>query len=139
MTHGNYNQCLNQNSKPDAISSFSSGHTSIAFSGMFSTVFILCKMFYITDFCTNEGALCFSPLILATYIAITRVQDFKHHEDDSMGGFIIGMICTFIMGFDLVRYIAKMQSHHLEVAEAAMGQGQRGNSGESCNILKINI
>lgn len=138
MALGNYNECLNQNGKPDAISSFPSGHTSIAFSGMFYTVLILCKMFHITDFCTIEAALCFSPLLLATYIAITRVQDFKHHEDDIMGGFIIGMICTLIMGFDLIRYIAKMNCPHLKVDTVNIDADRGIHSEEPLTVWKVN-
>ncbi len=45
-------------------------------------------------------------LTLAAYVAVTRIQDFKHREDDVGFGAIIGAICG-CLGFHSVEIVLK--------------------------------
>ena len=110
---GSYSDCLDTANLSDSISSFPSGHSSLSFAGMTFATLVLLKMFRVSDFGTLGGMLCFSPLVLASYIAITRVQDYKHHEDDIMAGFIIGTASAVIIGYEYVHYIMQLRTKRL--------------------------
>ncbi|KAF8967597.1 lipid phosphate phosphatase 1 [Flammula alnicola] len=88
--------------------SFPSGHSSTAFSGMvFLSLFIA----------GQTAAWCFSvpkspgslrasrmvafvltlfPIFWATHVAITRLQDYRHHKEDVIVGSFIGIVCALL-------------------------------------------
>lgn len=88
----------------DGRKSFPSGHSSTAFVGMtFTALFLAGK----------TGALCFGispfpgsllnsrlarltlvlmPLVFSAWVAITRVEDYRHHKEDVIVGSVIGII-----------------------------------------------
>lgn len=88
---GNYDYCYNNNEVNNSISSFVSGHTSISFCSMLFTTFIVQKMFNIKNSFTLLGMFSYGFLIISAWIEITRIQDMRHHEDDIIGGVIVGL------------------------------------------------
>ncbi|KAH9913976.1 lipid phosphate phosphatase 1 [Epithele typhae] len=111
----------------DGRRSFPSGHSSTAFSGM---------MFLSLWIASITGAWCFSrssaggallksklarlvasllPLVFATWVAISRVEDYRHHKEDVIVGSLIGIasatICYLIYWpnpFSKEPHLAKM-------------------------------
>ncbi|KAI0061029.1 lipid phosphate phosphatase 1 [Artomyces pyxidatus] len=92
----------------DGRRSFPSGHSSTAFVGMtFLTLFLAGKT---TAFCfvapAPPGAwlgsrmarltVTLSPLVFAAWVAITRVEDYRHHKEDVIVGSLIGAISATI-------------------------------------------
>lgn len=90
--------CWDQTSLPNAVSSFPSGHTSLSFCSQTFLVVILYWLFSSFSFSVNYNIYCMSklkflsyiPLILAGWISISRIYDYKHNEIDLVGGFIVG-------------------------------------------------
>lgn len=103
---GSINDCLSDDPAQikDAQMSFPSGHASIAFSGLFLLVLFLLKA-------TNchvisiKGLFCSLPIVLASWIAITRVQDQMHHEDDIFVGAFIGLVVAFVVFKHIVKVL----------------------------------
>lgn len=96
---GDIDDCLDKNALPDSILSFPSGHSSTAWSGMTYSMMVLSYM--LKDFNENfnfmtlPGVISISPLFLSAWISISRIQDYKHHEDDAMMGGFIGFCVAF--------------------------------------------
>lgn len=95
---GDFSKCLEKNQ--DAQYSFPSGHASTSFVGMMITgyfIFTLCYIVskkYSVKLKTYMG---FTFLLLSLWIAITRVQDYRHHTDDIIAGSLIGIIVPVIV------------------------------------------
>lgn len=92
--------CWDKSALPNAVSSFPSGHTSLSFC---SQTFLSVILSLVFKNCANSNNLeiniysklnflAYIPYILAGWIAISRIYDYKHNEVDLIGGFIIG--CT---------------------------------------------
>ena len=64
---------------------------------MLYTAYVIRKMFKITDSVTLTGIASWLPLVLAAYVCVTRIQDFKHREDDVAVGALIGMFTVSII------------------------------------------
>ena len=79
--------------------SFPSGHTSNAFTvGTFMALFIWGKTRTFTKFGNKQGWKLFlgiTPLLLAAFVGISRLQDNRHHVEDVFAGAIIGVISTY--------------------------------------------
>ena len=80
----------------DGMKSTPSGHSSISFGGLFYLTLWLLGQFKL--FQNRESPqyvykyfLAFSPLSLATYIALSRTQDYRHHFTDIVLGGAIGI------------------------------------------------
>lgn len=93
---GSKDNCYDDSMISEAFSSFPSGHTSMSFSSMLSTAIIIRTMLNVKNVFTILGMLSYAPLIISAWIAVTRVQDNKHHEDDVFSGAFIGIVCTVI-------------------------------------------
>ncbi|KIY49976.1 lipid phosphate phosphatase 1 [Fistulina hepatica ATCC 64428] len=105
----NLEECIG---KADSIlegrKSFPSGHASTAFAGMtFLALFLAGQMSaWRFDAPVKPGAvrssrmvrlsLTFFPLAFATYVAITRLEDHRHHEEDIIVGSLIGILSACI-------------------------------------------
>ncbi|CAL1203151.1 unnamed protein product [Candida parapsilosis] len=79
----------------DGLRSTPSGHSSISFVAfLYLTLWLLgqFKLFNSTPQYMYKYILSFMPLLLATYIALSRVQDYRHHFIDIILGSILG--CT---------------------------------------------
>jgi len=101
-TLGNYSLCRSNISAnyQNSLVSFPSGHSSFSFCGMLYASFMLQALFYLYQTNYLFKVLCFTPLYLSGWIAITRVQDMQHHVEDILGGALLGMfICVIVWGF----------------------------------------
>ncbi|KAF3988808.1 hypothetical protein FT663_00407 [Candidozyma haemuli var. vulneris] len=78
----------------DGMRSTPSGHSSISFSAF---LFLAMWLFGQLQLSVNVASkpvylyiLSMSPLVLAAYVALSRVQDYRHHFSDIVSGMIIG-------------------------------------------------
>jgi hypothetical protein len=105
-TPGSINDCKSDISYQikDAQMSFPSGHASIAFSGLFFLVLFLLKSTNCTVI-SIKGLFCSLPIVLASWIAITRVQDQMHHADDIFVGACIGLVVAYVVFQHIVKIL----------------------------------
>ncbi|KAL4582495.1 hypothetical protein LXL04_007045 [Taraxacum kok-saghyz] len=78
--------------------SFPSGHTSWSFSGLGFLSLYLCGKIRVFDCKGHVAKLCvvFLPLLVASLVGISRVDDYWHHWQDVFAGGLIGMtMATF--------------------------------------------
>jgi len=74
---------------PEARLSFPSGHSSMAFYGMVTSILILNKA-QGNQFILSIGqALC---LLYCCFVGVSRVNDHKHHTDDVLAGALLGAL-----------------------------------------------
>eukprot|EP00928_Gymnodinium_smaydae_P039623 TRINITY_DN27029_c0_g2_i1.p1 TRINITY_DN27029_c0_g2~~TRINITY_DN27029_c0_g2_i1.p1 ORF type:complete len:259 (-),score=15.52 TRINITY_DN27029_c0_g2_i1:318-1094(-) len=87
-----YPKCERNAAMSQAYLSFPSGHSSTAFSGLSQLTFFLIARFGVFSGSTSglQYMVAFSPLVVATWIATTRVIDMWHFATDVVGGGIIG-------------------------------------------------
>ena len=78
----------------DAQRSFPSGHSSLSFAGLTWLAGFIRYSFKVKagDFFSVRAAMSCLPLILAAYIAVSRVRDRKHNVDDVSIGSMIGAL-----------------------------------------------
>ncbi|KAH8110785.1 lipid phosphate phosphatase 1 [Phellopilus nigrolimitatus] len=105
------NQCTGTfNDILDGRKSFPSGHSSAAFSGMtylflwlsartvawsFGTPLPARNPFIFASR-TGRISVTLVPLLFATWVAISRVEDYRHHKEDVIVGSMIGIVCGVI-------------------------------------------
>ncbi|KAL7717601.1 Lipid phosphate phosphatase [Entamoeba marina] len=94
-----YNRLLLEQTD-DVYKSFPSGHASIIFNGMSFTSLFLCGV--LKTFHQQTGDLwrliiCIFPLIIASFVALTRTRDYWHNFDDILAGSLIGSFSTVIV------------------------------------------
>ena len=83
----------------DGMRSTPSGHSSISFSGFLYLTLWLCgqyKLFTKTHPLYKYLVSC-SPLLLATYVALSRTQDYRHHFMDIFMGGCIGIFFAIVV------------------------------------------
>ncbi|KAL5531283.1 hypothetical protein ACEPAG_4160 [Sanghuangporus baumii] len=94
----------------DGRKSFPSGHSSSAFSGMTFLFLWLSASTVAWSFATalpprnpwiftsrlGRMLVTLLPLIYATWVAISRLEDYRHHKEDVIVGSLIGILCGFI-------------------------------------------
>jgi Membrane-associated phospholipid phosphatase len=76
-----------------------SGHSSISFAGFLYLTLWLCgqyKLFTKTHPLYKYLVSC-SPLLLATYVALSRTQDYRHHFMDIFMGGCIGIFFAIVV------------------------------------------
>jgi len=90
----------------DAYMSFVSGHTSLSFSGLGFLALYLFRLCFPANFSSRASAhryhqnqgyktvLCFTPIVLATWIGLTRIINYWHNFDDVAIGALIGLGVT---------------------------------------------
>ncbi|XP_054778485.1 lipid phosphate phosphatase 2-like isoform X1 [Prosopis cineraria] len=73
--------------------SFPSGHTSWAFAGFSFFAWYLSGKIQVFDRRGHIGKLCLVllPLLLAAFVAVSRVDDYRHHWQDVFAGGLIGI------------------------------------------------
>ncbi|KAG8936011.1 hypothetical protein FRC02_005207 [Tulasnella sp. 418] len=88
--------------------SFPSGHSSSAFSGLGFVFLLIAGKTYVLCLSTPtpRGQLLSSkllliaatawPLFIAAWIAITRLEDYRHHKEDIIVGSLIGFLSSFL-------------------------------------------
>jgi len=96
----------------DGRRSFPSGHSSTAFAGM--TFFFLWisaqtaawtlarplptrkSYFALLNSRSTRAVISLAPLSFATWVALSRIEDYRHHKEDVIVGSIIGILCGSI-------------------------------------------
>ncbi|GJW31273.1 lipid phosphate phosphatase 2-like protein [Tanacetum coccineum] len=75
----------------DGHKSFPSGHTSLSFTGLIFLALYLAGKIEVFDRRGHVAKLCviFLPLLMASLVAVSRVDDYRHHwQDVSVGGLL---------------------------------------------------
>ncbi|KAL0953861.1 hypothetical protein HGRIS_005036, partial [Hohenbuehelia grisea] len=92
----------------DGRQSFPSGHVSAAFAGMTILSLWLAGQTGVWHFHSTSKSSTFNasrlarlaltvlPLFWATYVAITRLQDYRHHVEDVLAGGLVGIVSAII-------------------------------------------
>ncbi|RCK63979.1 Diacylglycerol pyrophosphate phosphatase 1 [Candida viswanathii] len=80
----------------DGMRSTPSGHSSISFSGLLYLTLWLLGQFKLLQARSSprhvyKYLLVFSPVVLASYVALSRTQDYRHHFGDIIMGSLIGL------------------------------------------------
>ncbi|CAG8471718.1 10494_t:CDS:2 [Scutellospora calospora] len=106
-------QQTNNHIMRDGFKSFVSGHSSLSFSGLGFLSLYLAGKLHIFD---NKGHVYKSfvvlfPLAVATYIAITRIQDYRHHWQDVVSGGLIGFILSLFAYHQYYPHLNSYMSH----------------------------
>lgn len=86
----------------DGMRSTPSGHSSISFAAFLYLALWLSgqfKLFNSTPQYMYKYLLVFMPILLATYIALSRVQDYRHHFIDVILGSILGSTIAVLVYF----------------------------------------
>lgn len=125
---GDVSKCLGSaDDVNDSQRSFPSGHASSAFAGMLFTVYLLRWVSRVPrgEYLSLRALLCASPLVLSTWIALTRVRDRFHNQDDVAVGAAIGCVAGW-MAWGHLRAHAEERDLHLLVMHSWSG----GGSGE---------
>lgn len=78
--------------------SFPSGHTSTSFGGLGYAGFFLAGQLGVFD---GEGhvyklIVCMVPFLLAGFVGLTRIIDYRHHWQDVFAGAIIGTVAAYL-------------------------------------------
>merc|ERR1712187_852633 len=79
-----------------AYMSFPSGHSSTAFAGLSMLTLFLISRFHLFKGSANgmQYMLAFAPLVIAAWVAATRVIDYWHNPTDVIAGGVIGFTVT---------------------------------------------
>jgi diacylglycerol diphosphate phosphatase/phosphatidate phosphatase len=97
---GDFSKCVDH----DGFMSWPSGHASTSFASMLASSFLLHYTFEFQEPIFN--CVSYFPLIISTYISVSRVQDNKHHSYDVFSGAVIGCVSTLFM-WQLVKLMLK--------------------------------
>ncbi|KAF9785019.1 lipid phosphate phosphatase 1 [Thelephora terrestris] len=77
--------------------SFPSGHSSTAFAGMtFFALYLVSRGAGYTSSKLSRIFIVLLPLFYATWVAISRVEDYRHHVEDVVVGGIIGLVSSAV-------------------------------------------
>jgi membrane-associated phospholipid phosphatase len=88
---GDTDNCYDQDYIPNAMRGFPSGHASFAFSAMFWLILFFIHFSKRYSWMKYFQCLLWLPIILATWIAYSRVYDYQHSELDVTAGALLGM------------------------------------------------
>eukprot|EP00727_Mastigamoeba_balamuthi_P011392 m51a1_g6876 putative lipid phosphate phosphatase 3 (1062) ;mRNA; f:196547-201114 len=94
----------NNGDEVDGHKSFPSGHTSVAFSGLFFlTLWLAGKTRMLAPGGGQfwKAVVCGIPSYAAMMVGISRVRDYYHHHSDIVAGCLVGLCCA-VMGYHLV-------------------------------------
>ena len=82
----------------DAFQSFPSGHASQAFVTLLFATLLLRSLLQVSErnFFSLANMAAFGPVVIASWISLTRITDNKHHADDVIAGVIIGSVCALL-------------------------------------------
>ncbi|KZV96807.1 PAP2-domain-containing protein [Exidia glandulosa HHB12029] len=87
----------------DGRRSFPSGHSSSGFTGLGFVALLLATKLLAPPAGTGllssrllRFSIVFSPVCLAAWIAITRLEDYRHHVEDVLAGSLIGALCILV-------------------------------------------
>jgi len=104
--------CGDEEGSEEARKSFPSGHASTSFCSMTILTLYLLRLFASGGLCHSRNqhrkpsqmafrraisVICLSPMLLAFFIASSRVVDNYHHPADVVGGAVIGYACASVI------------------------------------------
>lgn len=97
--------CTNTDSHflDEGFRSFPSGHSSYAFAGLGFLAFWLAgqvKLFKAPPRAW-KSFICFTPIVAAAMIAVSRTEDYRHHWHDVTVGGILGFVIAYFVSFEL--------------------------------------
>lgn len=131
----------------NALQSFPSGHSEIAFAGLGYLTIYLFTHLRIPDRNKTERAgfwrmiTVLMPLLLATYIACTLVLGYHHHATDCFFGAAIGIVtaslgyrCAYQSLFNGATNWKPRLGRHMKRELERQGQGQGGGGGDGDDI-----
>ncbi|EJD41799.1 PAP2-domain-containing protein [Auricularia subglabra TFB-10046 SS5] len=110
----------------DGRRSFPSGHSSSAFTGLGFVALLLAHKLLAAP--TGSGlvasrlariSIVFAPLVLAGWIAVSRVEDYRHHVEDVFAGSLIGSLC--ILGTWHIYWPSPFRSRKARAAATVQG------------------
>ncbi|KAH8924255.1 phosphatidic acid phosphatase type 2/haloperoxidase, partial [Atractiella rhizophila] len=89
--------CTRTDLLKDGFRSFPSGHSTGAFCGFGYLSLYLAGKFHLFDKKghTLKAWIAVFPLFGATYVAITRTEDYRHHATDVIAGAVLGLVVAF--------------------------------------------
>uniref|UniRef100_A0A1D1XEG1 Lipid phosphate phosphatase 2 n=1 Tax=Anthurium amnicola TaxID=1678845 RepID=A0A1D1XEG1_9ARAE len=81
----------------DGFKSFLSGHSSNSFAGMGFLSLYLAGKLHVFDRkgYTYKGFVVGAPLVVATLIAVSRTEDYRHHWQDVLAGGLVGFFLSY--------------------------------------------
>jgi len=111
-------QCINHDYK-ESLLSFPSGHTSlITYAMVFAVGYLelrmpspLIKVSFLA-----KPMLQVALLLVAWYISLSRISDYKHHWSDVLAGSIIGSFTAFVALYYVYKWISKREAPVTETA-----------------------
>ncbi|KLO09542.1 lipid phosphate phosphatase 1 [Schizopora paradoxa] len=138
----------------DGRRSFPSGHSSTAFAGMtFLFLWISAQTmtwnlsyplqrlnFPLLNCRSARVILCLAPLSYATWVAVSRVEDYRHHKEDVIVGSILGFFCGAVSY--LMYWPNPLSSKNIEdriVKEPIFVYGQRSAVTQSSDYELANV
>lgn len=99
---GDYSLCRGSDSDTrDSRASFPSGHSSYCYTSATSIFFAM----YYADL---QSPLSYAPFVLATWVAITRIQDYYHNTYDVVAGMFLGLLISVVVWSQLHPMISKL-------------------------------
>jgi diacylglycerol diphosphate phosphatase/phosphatidate phosphatase len=123
---GNTANCWDQDFYPDCIYAFPSGHSTLAFVAFFWLVLFFIHFAKRYPFMGSLKWLLWFPMILATWIAYTRIYDYRHDEVDVLTGALIGIACAayffqdFLIFFEETKTENPRKSEGISLTSAAV-------------------
>lgn len=101
----------------DGMRSTPSGHSSISFSAfLFLSMWLFGQMQLLKNVASNPVYLYLvagSPLVLASYVALSRVQDYRHHFVDIILGGMLGCTVAFVFYRKFFNSVVGPNSHEI--------------------------
>lgn len=96
----------NFNILKDGTESFFSGHTSLSFAGLGFLSLCLAYNFGLWrhPFRAYKTLLFLAPLLIAFFIALSRVSDYRHHWEDVLVGLITGLLAAVYSFFQIFTF-----------------------------------
>ncbi|TMX00176.1 hypothetical protein EJD97_001297 [Solanum chilense] len=124
--------------------SFPSGHTSLSFAGLGFLSLYLSGKIQVFDCRGHVAKLCLVllPLLLASLVAISRVDDYWHHWQDVFAGGLIGLVVAtlcylqfFPPPYNDQGWATYAYSRMLEESQGAAetSNGENANANNTCN------
>ncbi|KAI9279261.1 phosphatidic acid phosphatase type 2/haloperoxidase [Sporodiniella umbellata] len=98
----------------DGFKSFPSGHSSFSFAGLGYLSFYIAGKLRLFDEMghTYKGFLSIFPFLGATLVAISRVEDYRHHWQDVFIGAILGTVCAYFSYRQFYPSLSQDACHH---------------------------
>ncbi|CAL4060817.1 unnamed protein product, partial [Meganyctiphanes norvegica] len=108
--------------------SFPSGHASISAYAMVYFIMYLQAQFYIRRIRCIKPLLQLICIVVALFISLTRIQDFKHHSTDVMAGLFLGtfvavLVVTFVSDIIIIEEPMRMP----KIEESVIDEDEKSN------------